>query len=339
MFRKSASIIFKFFVQNKTVSIPKVDLNVLRKFITYRIAKTPISLMIEPACMCNLKCPLCTTPHKYMTRKQGLMEYTTYQKILNDVKDFAIILNFNFGGEPFLHPNLFKMVKDAAESNMFTIVYTNATLINKQRIMEILDSKLNILVVDIDNIDPTLFEQFRQGSNFESTIKGIRKLCETKKELKKIFPLIVAEVIVNRQNENDLQAIYNLAMTKAGVDAVWFKKICFPLHSKGFRQDHKVPELVEKYLPIKSKNKRYNYVNGNLELIKPVEKCSWEHKAVILWDGRVGACCFDYDGNYTFGNINEQHFLDIWNSKNYRNYREKLIRAKKLELCEMCSQV
>jgi len=100
--------------------LPKIDLKLLRKLIYYKVSKTPILIMIEPACMCNLKCPLCTTPHTYMTRKQGMMKYKTYQKFLDDVKDFALIFDFNFAGEPFLNPNLFKMVKDANEHNIYT---------------------------------------------------------------------------------------------------------------------------------------------------------------------------------------------------------------------------
>lgn len=339
MYRKLIKTVIKYHVQNKTLVSIKLDVKtILRKFITCMVAKTPISIMIEPVCFCNLKCPLCTTPHKYMSRKQGMMEYETYRKFLNDVKDFAFIFTFNFAGEPFLNPNLFKMVKAASEYNIFTLILTNATLIEEnRRIQEILDSQLNVLVVDIDHIDPLLFSQFRKGANFESTIKQIKKLCDAKKEQKRFFPLIVAEVIVSRENEDQLQDIYDLAMNKIGVDGVWFKNICFPLHSKGFREEHDVSELVEKYLPKRSKKKRYNYVNGNLELINRSVKCGWRYKSLVLWDGRLGACCYDYDGIYTFGNVNEQHFLDIWNSKNYRYYREKLIKFKKLELCEKCS--
>lgn len=336
MFRKWVAPIIKSYFKNPNISNSPIDLKILRKFIYYKVARTPISIMIEPICRCNLKCPLCTTPHKYMTRKQGMMEYKTYQKLLDEVHPFVMSFNFNFAGEPFLHPDLFKMVKAANERNIFTLIDTNATLINNQKIKEILESQLKILIVNIDNLDPDVFEQFRKGANFKSTTNQIKKLCEVKKEQKKTFPLIIAEVIVSRQNENQLQEIYDLAMNEVGVDDVWFKSICFPLHSKGFRADHNVGELVEKYLPIKSKRRRYNYINGELKLTNPI-KCGWERKTVVLWDGRVGACCYDYDGNYTFGNLNEQHFLDIWNSKKYRYYREKLIIHKKLELCRDCA--
>jgi len=121
------------------------------------------------------------------------------------------------------------------------------------------------------------------------------------------------------------------------VDGVWFKEICFPVQSKGFREKNPIKELAEKYLPKKSKKRRYNVVNGKLELKNPSATCSWCHKSLILWDGRIGACCYDYDGIHTFGNINEQHFLEIWSSKNFRHYRENLIRYKKLKICENCS--
>ena len=334
--RKWVAPIIKYYIKNNIIFNPSISGSFLRRYISYKVAKTPLSILIEPICGCNLKCPLCTTPHKYMTRKQGMMNYETYQKLLDDVHKFALVFNFNFAGEPFLNPNLFKMVRDAAEYNIFTVVDTNSTLINKQKIGEILDSQLNLLIVSIDSANPTIFEQFRAGANFHKTIEQIRKLCEVKKEQKKTFPLIMAEVIVSRENENRLQAMYEWLMNKIGVDGVWFKTICFPLHSQGFSEDHPISDLVEKYLP-KNGRKRYNFVNGKLELINPTILCSWEHKCVILWDGRVGACCYDYDGTYTFGNLNEQHFLDIWNSKKYRYYREKLIRHKKLKLCKKCA--
>jgi radical SAM protein with 4Fe4S-binding SPASM domain len=272
-----------------------------------------------------------------MTREQGIMNLETYQKIVNDVKDFTFIFYFNFAGEPFLNPHLFEMVNLAAEHNIFSLVDTNATLLTTKRIRELLDSKLDVLVLNIDYIQKKPFEEFRQGANFNTTIEGIKKLCDYKKKEKRLFPLIVAEVIVSRENEDHLQKIYEFAMDKIGVDNVWFKSLCFPLHSKGFYEDHDIHELVKKYLPMKSPITRYTFNGEFLEMKNPKENCDWARKSLILWDGRIAACCYDYDGQYTFGNINNTSFLDIWNSHKYRYYREKLIKFKKLELCKNCS--
>ena len=324
----------KYYLRNKMFLI---NLNILRKIIFHRIYKTPISIMIEPACVCNLKCFLCPTPHRYMTRKQGVMKYDTYQRFLDNVKNFALVFNFNFAGEPFLNPELFKMVKAASENKIYTLVDTNATLIDDNRIQEILDSNLNILIVNIDNIDPTKFEQFRKGANFETTITQIKKLCQAKRVQKKTLPIILAEVIVSQKNENDLEAIYNFAIKEIGVDLVWFKYICFPFNSKGFREETNFTDLIETYLPKKSKLKRYDYSNRKLKLINPSKKCRWERQSLVLWDGSVTSCCFDYNGDYVFGNVNERSFLEIWNSKKYSYYRKNLIKLKKMELCKYCS--
>lgn len=338
IFRQWAFQITKFIVRSKFVNHNPMKFNTLQKYLSNRITKTPLSLMVEPICQCNLKCPLCTTPHKYMTREKGMMTMETFQKLLEDTYRFVLHYNFNFAGEPFLHPLLFKMVRSASDQGAFTIVDTNATLINNRRIKEILDSHLNILAVNIDHANKKTFEEFRLGANFDNTIKQIRRLCERKKEEKLAFPFIIAEIIVSRENERVLPLIYNLAMNEVGVDAVFYKSICFPLHSEGFRKDHSVKELVDKYLPTSENVKRrYNFVNGNLVLKNPAFKCGWNNKSVILWDGSVSACCYDYDGKYVFGNVNEKNFLDIWNSPKYRYYREKLICNKKLKLCEKCA--
>ncbi|TXT61715.1 MAG: hypothetical protein BAJALOKI1v1_1100003 [Promethearchaeota archaeon] len=337
MFRKWAPTIIKYCLKNRTIISPQFNFRLLRKFISSKLLKTPLAIMVEPTCMCNIQCPLCTTPHKYMTRTQGIMEFDTYQKLLDDVKEFALIFYFNFAGEPFLNPHLFQMVKEAAKNDIFTMVDTNATLLTYARIQEILDSKLSILVVNIDYAKKESFEQFRKGANFHATMKGIKELCDLKKKKNGTFPLVVAETIVSRANEIHLNELYDFAMNTIGVDGVWFKPLCFPLHSKGFRENNEVEVLVDKYLPRTSSIKRYTYNEGHLQLDHYKNFCEWEYKSVILWDGRVAACCFDYDGNYTFGNIREASFLDIWNSPKYRYYREKLIKPKKLELCEFCS--
>ncbi|MBD3197691.1 MAG: radical SAM protein [Candidatus Lokiarchaeota archaeon] len=337
MFREYLLPIIKYSIENRTIYIPRFNLNTLKKLVSYRVAKTPIAIMIEPACACNIQCPLCTTPHKYMSRKQGIMEFKTFQKLLNDVKDFVLVFYLNFAGEPFLNPHLFKMVDEATKHNILSLVDTNATLLTDERIREILDSELNILIINVDHIKKDHFENFRKGAKFESTMQGIKKLCEIKKKEKRFFPLVMAEIIVSRENEQHLQDIYDYAINELGVNGAWFKSLCFPLHSKGFRDDHNIKALVDKYLPLKSSVKRYNYINGDLQLINPKEFCDWEHKSLIMWDGRVSACCYDYDGAYTFGNINNRSFLDIWNSKKYRYYREKMIKNKKLSICERCS--
>ncbi|MFX1256942.1 MAG: radical SAM/SPASM domain-containing protein [Promethearchaeota archaeon] len=330
--------IIKYIIKMKSANDTPMEYNILRKLLSYRITKTPLSLMIEPICHCNLRCPLCTTPHKYMTREKGTMTIKTFQKLLRDTHKFVLYYNFDFAGEPFLNPHLFKMVRYASDLGVFTLVDTNGTLINDKRIKEILDSNLNFLAVNIDHANQTTFEQFRLGADFNKTIEQIKKLCDRKKEEKAIFPFVIAEVIVNRKNERELQAIHNLAMNEIGVDALFYKSICFPLHSNGFRKDFSVEELVKDYLPItKNAIKRYNFINGKLELKNPEFKCGWNKKSLILWDGSVSACCYDYNGQYIFGNVNKENFLDIWNSKKYRYYREKLIPHKKLELCKRCA--
>jgi radical SAM protein with 4Fe4S-binding SPASM domain len=265
------------------------------------------------------------------------MDYKVYQKLVNQVKDFAILFYFNFAGEPFLNPRLFQMVNEAGKHNIFTMVDTNATLLSPAKIREILTSKLSILVVNIDYIHKEPFECFRKGANFASTMKGIKHLCMAKKKKGGVFPLIIAETIVTHHNEDHLNTLNDFAMNKMGVDGVWFKSLCFPLHSDGFREEHEVGDLVKNYLPRNSSIRRYDFHNGSLELKNPEQLCEWEHKSVILWDGRVAACCFDYDGCYTFGNIKYTPFLDIWNSPKYRYYRQKLIKFKKLDICEYCS--
>jgi radical SAM protein with 4Fe4S-binding SPASM domain len=43
----------------------------------------------------------------------------------------------------------------------------------------------------------------------------------------------------------------------------------------------------------------------------------------VLWDGTVVACCQDYDGAASFGNLREQSLKEIWEGDKLRRFREQ----------------
>lgn len=72
------------------------------------------------------------------------------------------------------------------------------------------------------------------------------------------------------------------------------------------------------------------------------DMCTWVFdKAYINYRGDVILCCSDYEYSVVFGNIMDQHIIEIYSSEKYRQYRKAHIRGdgKKMPLCNHCNRI
>ncbi|MBI07076.1 MAG: hypothetical protein CMM54_08865 [Rhodospirillaceae bacterium] len=55
----------------------------------------------------------------------------------------------------------------------------------------------------------------------------------------------------------------------------------------------------------------------------------------ITWDGMLAACCFDHDGRFHMGNLNETDLLDAWQSEKFKSLRAAhLLKDVRGTVCE-----
>lgn len=67
-------------------------------------------------------------------------------------------------------------------------------------------------------------------------------------------------------------------------------------------------------------------------------ECSFTKTAVVLCDGRLALCCYDFNGEYELGDAFHENIIKLWRSKRYRDMR-KVMRRKDFEICkEMCGE-
>ena len=61
--------------------------------------------------------------------------------------------------------------------------------------------------------------------------------------------------------------------------------------------------------------------------------------SVITWNGTVVPCCFDKDAKYSFGNLNNISFSEIWKNDAYQNVRKNIIKNRTdIEICKNCTE-
>ena len=136
---------------------------------------------IEVTNACNLRCRLCPT-WQHMKRKPGFMSLENFKKIIDENKDIFKRINLIFAGEPLLNKDVFKMTAYAEENGVEVLLSTNTTLFDDDKIKELFDSGLSILIVCLDGATKEVHEQYRQGSDFEAVKKNIERICRLKKE-------------------------------------------------------------------------------------------------------------------------------------------------------------
>lgn len=65
----------------------------------------------------------------------------------------------------------------------------------------------------------------------------------------------------------------------------------------------------------------------------------WQY-VVVQWNGDVVACCRDYDGQLKLGNVKENTLKEIWNGREYADFRAKMTSGDGLtSFCNECLSI
>ena len=340
------------------------------KYIRNKVNGWPIDIMVEPTNVCNIHCVLCPTSAEYMTRQRGFMRYEDYQKVIDNIKGVTPKIALFFSGESFLHPKLIDMIKYAADKGLRVQISTNATKIPDNKVDDLLGSGLETLTVSVDGLSKETYEHYRVGADFDVVLANLKKLCARKRELGLKKPTIQVQFICMRHNEHEVDQLEDFK-NGIGIDKITVKSVAIPTW---YYEGRKLDEVAKEWLPTRysryevmdaivdhvasggtgghnhghgGTNVMLNFSNSTpaqdafgtenkWKISKPEGVCGFVRKCVIGWNGDVYMCCYDFNGQYNFGNAVTENFKNIWNSERYKQTRE-LIRNWATPLCKNCA--
>ncbi|MBS1507629.1 MAG: SPASM domain-containing protein [Bacteroidetes bacterium] len=290
----------------------------------------PISISIEPTTSCNLRCPECPSGLRSFTRPTGMMKPELFESVIDQLAPTLSYLIFYFQGEPYLHPQLLKMVRQAANKKIYTATSTNAHYLTEEAARKTVESGLDRLIISIDGTSQETYQSYRVGGKLDKVIEGTKNILRWKKELKSKTPHVIFQFLVVKQNEHQIQEVKALAK-KLGVDEVKLKTA----QIYDFENGSELIPSIDKYSRYKKNaNGLYSIKSGLLN------EC-WKmwHSCVITWDGRVVPCCFDKDGHYVLGDLSKNSFKEIWEGDRYNEFRQTLISSRsEIEMCRNCTE-
>jgi len=124
---------------------------------------------------CNLTCKHCYTTSANIDFPNELSTETIYE-VMDDLKAFKVPVLILSGGEPLLHPDIFKISQRAKDQGFYVALSSNGTLITKDNIQKIADIGYQYVGVSLDGIGATHDSFRQQEGSFDASINGVQ-LC------------------------------------------------------------------------------------------------------------------------------------------------------------------
>lgn len=305
------------------------------------ISNKPVTIQLEPTSNCNLKCEMCV--REKIGVPIGTMSFTNFEKILSQL-DSLFKIHLSGQGEPFLNPDLFKMINHANKKGIFISISTNGTLLTKEVIDKICKVEIGGILVSIGSTKKEKFEKIRKGAKFEKVMKNIENLTsELKRKNKKT--IVSLAVAIMKQNLDETEEFVKLA-SKVGAHRVIFQTIQAK-EDYVDKYDKKIKnQLVSFNDKVKEKVKKAKELGDKLGVTVVFDEqksigCIWPWRSLyVTWNGHVTACCkiLDYR-KPLMGNLLKQDFWEIWNSEEYQKFRRLLRKREAPEACKGCNMV
>tara|TARA_B110000483_G_C18103092_1_gene506630 strand:- start:21 stop:1190 length:1170 start_codon:yes stop_codon:yes gene_type:complete len=307
----------------KYVFYNKKNVNKIYRYINFRFFFEQVSLkkietdyppylLIEPVSTCNLRCPFCFQTDKTFTKKpfMGTMKLDLFKNIIDQANELGVgAITIASRGEPTLHKDLGEMLKYAkSKNNIFEVkLNTNATKLTEDLCNQIFESEVNQVTISADHYEKKTFEELRKNSNFETIVKNVKLLFETRKKFKN--PLTEIRV--------------------SGID--YYKST-----NKNIFHDFWIK--ISDEVTIGNALERWDTYNNKThpEINDPCENL-WD-RMYIWFDGKVNPCDADYKSYLSYGNVNEFSIKKLWNNKTIKNLRNKHTTNQRSEIdpCNKC---
>ena len=289
----------------------------------------PISISIEPTTSCNLRCPQCPSGLRSFSRPTGMLSLPVFQQAINELHRTTGYVTLYFQGEPYLNTQFLDMVSYANRHRMYTATSTNAHYLTPANAEKTVASGLDRLIISIDGTTQDTYGKYRIGGNIEKVLEGTKNLVEAKRRLKASTPHIIWQFIVFGHNEHQLDEVKRLAKTFK-VDELAIKSAQIYDYETG-------SDLI----PSQGKYSRYKKSDEHFAIKNKLQNHCWRlwNSCVITWDGKVVPCCFDKDGTYRLGSLEEHSFAEVWKNAAYHKFREQILKGRQyIDICKNCSE-
>ena len=294
-----------------------------------RISHAPTFVSVEPASICQLRCPECPVGRRdtgipgYRDAER-FMSREVWERILAQIKDNAHTIQFYFQGEPLLNKDLSQMIREAHDAGLYAIVSTNAQALTPEIAHDLVDAGLSRIIVSMDGLSEASYNAYRVGGSLEKTKAALRYLREAKERLhgRTIIELQVLRLRTNEYEWSEFKKQYKTL----GADRLVFKTAQLYDYQNG-----------HPLMPSDSRYSRYIQGADGLYHRRRLHKTclrAWSG-VVITTTGEVLPCCYDKSHAHAYGNIKESSLRELFCNTKSMAFRKAALQEQP-QICQEC---
>lgn len=218
-------------------------------------------------------------------------------------------------GEPLMHPRIIDIIEIAKEAGLRTLLSTNALLLDKQMSQAIISSGLDIIRYSVEGVDKDSYERVRGGSDFERIISNLSYFKKTR-DNRGHRPHIAINSVM-------MKSLLGTAADFYGLWGEFADEICFT--------------YIGNFNQILHDGIRNEFLNNENPLKRKPCYMLWE-TLIVQWDGKVTACCMDFENELIVGDIKKNTLWEIWHGDSYNKLRQYHLRRQfeAIPLCKRC---
>ncbi len=237
-----------------------------------------LKFALELTSRCNLRCGMC--PMDVLTRPFEDAPFDMVDDVSRQMRALGLRMKYlHEMGEPFLYNRL----PEAIDLFPGVCVSTNATLLDEEWSKRVLATSLSRIRLCIDTLKPEVYPIVRKGGRFEVVVENIRRFLEMSKG--KNIVVEIQRMVTTQTHEETPRDFREFFHLDRYPQAVVITKTCEGLDTS------ELTELHQAY---------YGCFQGT----------PWQW-FVILCNGDVTHCCYDYDGTQKLGSVREQPIEQI----------------------------
>ncbi len=164
----------------------------------------PNSVCIEASTRCNLRCPACPTGQKKKGLSKGFLRFSDFRNFI-DKNPFIEKIQLSNFGEPFLNPEIFRIISYAAGKGIKVCADSTLNCFSKKMVARLVTSGMQELTVSIDGASQKTYSKYRVGGDFNKVISVVREIRRYER------PKLRWQFVVFEHNKHELQQARQMA--------------------------------------------------------------------------------------------------------------------------------
>lgn len=293
----------------------------------------PLHVALELTYLCNLRCEHCYALASKDNKK--FLSFEEIKNMLNFLKEKGLRIIELTGGEPFLHPDFYQILKFCLENFEYVSILTNGTLVNENNVEIFKEYKNKILInISLDGPNAEIHDKKRGISgSFEKTLSSIQIF-------RKIGCFVRVSMSVYPDTVRYIEDTLKIAIEKGANKFVWNSVLPFGRGKDIKWKKDKGREIfeIENEIIFKYKNFIQIIEKEEMENMRKYQNCGGGWRSIVIDpEGNIKPCVFIKKEECIIGNLIKENPEDIFKKERILKFY-KLSLPKK-EICDECENL